>query len=559
MSSLKSSKIGYFALASLFLLYGILAIAIPIILEQPFNISAKWWQILSPKYWTSYYYIFMSGIVSLGIFFLAILINTLNFMSVYKHCSLCNSRYFGIFEKASEIPKLANLNEYSGPIHDTLCPKCWNKLIQRECSFCGKPLNLFKSQKDNLISNYEAHSIKSIAAIKYVCPSCYKLNILTNCDKCGNAYPKVSNKKSQYYKNKEIFKFLYPYHANWSPNWKSLCQSCYNSCCASVEEVKNQMNNWVFGTKKDYIDYYRIDENLGWVEVCIEGNPQKSPILNIPLLFDWLVGKRYSKVCVNTDQVEEKLKLYTIQKGGNAYINCSLTSRTVKQIKNSYKDQYKSKPVLQKEVLSIKTYYGGNALAVKVLKSLKQNVSIPSHSCISSEDIQDELYIIDGSNICRYNSEHNENGKVILSHILSLCNLLSESNIKYRCYFDASARYNIPEDQKETYLPIYNSMLKEFNEIFFEVPGKSDADAFILQDASHNNACIITNDNYREYHDQHSWLQSADRLIKFMINNDTIIIPDLNIYSELILDSSIAFDILRSSLNITQNNLSFAK
>ena len=214
MNFIKSRKVIYFTLASLFAFYGILAIAIPLILELPFKNSPNWWSIFSDEYWTSYYYVFISGFVSLGISLAIATIYILNIRTFYKECSMCNNRYFAIFDKASKLSKLSNLNEYSGPAHNTLCPKCWKNLAQRKCSFCDKPVNLLKSKTEKLLSNYEAHGIKAISSIKYVCASCYKLKLLKNCDKCGIAYPGVSNKKSQFYNNKEIRQFLCPYHSN---------------------------------------------------------------------------------------------------------------------------------------------------------------------------------------------------------------------------------------------------------------------------------------------------------------------------------------------------------
>jgi len=318
------------------------------------------------------------------------------------------------------------------------------------------------------------------------------------------------------------------------------------------------MKSWVFGTREERVDHYEISDDLGWVEVNIDGPPQKSTIFHRFSIPYWGSVNRNSKPCINTAQVEDKLRLFSAQKGGNAYINCAFTSRTIRKIRQRYKDRKDSEPLLEEETESTKTFYGGSALAVKVSKLDTYNLQSATRDIFLEKD-NNQYFIIDGSNVCRYNSGQNENKEAILCHVLSLCNMLSEADLNYRCYFDANLRYVIPESLKSTDLFIYDSMLKRIKDIFFEVPGSSDADAFILQDASHNGAYVITNDNYKPYREQHEWLNDKERLIKFMIKNETIIIPDMDVYYELYGDAKTAFDKFQYLHNNSRRKLSSVK
>lgn len=60
----------------------------------------------------------------------------------------------------------------------------------------------------------------------------------------------------------------------------------------------------------------------------------------------------------------------------------------------------------------------------------------------------------------------------------------------------------------------YQYLLRAHPNMFVSVPGKTQADDFILQRAHLHGSHIITNDQYRQYVDRYPWLTGGERLIK---------------------------------------------
>jgi hypothetical protein len=136
--------------------------------------------------------------------------------------------------------------------------------------------------------------------------------------------------------------------------------------------------------------------------------------------------------------------------------------------------------------------------------------------------------ILDGSNICKWR----EDGKADLSILITLCIELLKQSLPFHIFFDANTPWLIHSANEPKDRPSIN--LKKFLEILPNnatvVPGKIQADKFVLQKANRENAHIISKDNFSEFTQLYPWLLNGNRLIKGLIADDFMAIPDIDIY-----------------------------
>lgn len=156
-------------------------------------------------------------------------------------------------------------------------------------------------------------------------------------------------------------------------------------------------------------------------------------------------------------------------------------------------------------------------------------------------------YIIDATNVCSWhvanviNLEHSSNalGTFSLQPLFKLMiHLLQEGNT-VQCIFDANTIYHLHGEEKQ----MYNSLLTDYRDFFYQVIGGIKADDFVLNLASRFSSSVISNDNFNEYHTSYPWLQREarpQRLFKGgtpIIGGDKLLlIPDLSI--NLVLDQN---------------------
>ncbi len=171
-------------------------------------------------------------------------------------------------------------------------------------------------------------------------------------------------------------------------------------------------------------------------------------------------------------------------------------------------------------------------------------------------------YIIDATNVCNWHvankgvrsnaSRSNEpNDNVSLDTLLKLVNILLEKKQTFQCIFDANTSYNIPEEE----LKIYNLLLDDYQETFYQVTGGIRADSFVLSVASSYHSFVISNDNYNDYQSTYPWIKrdaKPQRLFKggipMVAGVKHLILPDLGINVAIEEPTDSLFSQLRAKL-----------
>lgn len=120
--------------------------------------------------------------------------------------------------------------------------------------------------------------------------------------------------------------------------------------------------------------------------------------------------------------------------------------------------------------------------------------------------------VIDASNVAHTNKK--EDSKPLMSNILAAVDALKESGDEFVIIADASLRHEI--DDKEQYEKLLESDNVE------EAPAGMDADHFILELATNENAKILSNDKFRDYADEFTNINSMR--IPFLIENGRLTI-----------------------------------
>ena len=76
---------------------------------------------------------------------------------------------------------------------------------------------------------------------------------------------------------------------------------------------------------------------------------------------------------------------------------------------------------------------------------------------------------------------------------------------------------------------MYENLLNNHPDKFFQIPAGTVADKFILLYAEEHPDCmIITNDLYRDHAAEHPWVKKAPRRISGMVMGERLYIPQLN-------------------------------
>lgn len=168
--------------------------------------------------------------------------------------------------------------------------------------------------------------------------------------------------------------------------------------------------------------------------------------------------------------------------------------------------------------------------------------------------------VIDATNVCNWHvanksiktSKRNEhNGSVSLDTLLKLVNSLLERNQTFQCIFDANTAYNLPDEEKH----IYNQILGEYKDYFYQVTGGIRADSFVLSIAERYNSKVVSNDNFSDYQQMYPWIKretKPQRLFKggipMIAGIKNLVLPELGINAEIEETTEVLFNELRRKL-----------
>ena len=108
--------------------------------------------------------------------------------------------------------------------------------------------------------------------------------------------------------------------------------------------------------------------------------------------------------------------------------------------------------------------------------------------------------VVDGSNLMMRGGE--PSFAALESAIQSLADQVASTvSVEITTFVDASSRHRISTDERSRFEEAINSG------VITQVPAGVQADAFILEFATNNNAIVVSNDRYRDYESQHGWLR----------------------------------------------------
>ena len=157
--------------------------------------------------------------------------------------------------------------------------------------------------------------------------------------------------------------------------------------------------------------------------------------------------------------------------------------------------------------------------------------------------------VIDGLNVCYWSS--NDASSLDIGLLLTLCIALADDGLPFLCFFDANTRHALFEKEGEKAVNAYVTLTSgALTSYFVEVPGRKQADQFILQKANSDNGHIISNDQYRDYQKVYTWLKDGSRLLKGTSADNHLMLPDLHLNRRVRKDYSLAVLTLKEKLGI---------
>lgn len=262
----------------------------------------------------------------------------------------------------------------------------------------------------------------------------------------------------------------------------SLCTDCLISKNAETKEIVERLGKEFVGVQRgDFIRGAKLTE-IGWIKV----DSAKSP-----------------------SDFENSAKRLAILAGANALIKSNWTKQSKSYLKGYSKNG--------------NPYYGteysfqGEALAVKA--TFKQKLPQGDEKIKPlAPAISPRLVVLDASNIARERPAD-------VRRIRSIARELRKRGTPFIFIFDANFAYQFD-------LPRESDRL--LNELGLDstegsvVPSGSRADDFVIQLGEREGAVIVTNDHFRDRADRLSQL-SPERLMKFMVVTDAVLIPDLRL------------------------------
>lgn len=456
-------------------------------------------------------------------------------------CSQCGDRFSIFSDKINDLSNLRKVGEYRNTYraYKHLCPNCWYSLTNSKCSLCKKFLNVFENKKPVLLENFKELGIKNkkVSNAKRICQKCYLELVSRKCEKCQSPTPVNQLITMDYGAKIGIENVLSPYYLDYDSTWEYLCPDCYEKCLNSAAAIKKELKNWVEGNKYKFIRGYRTIKELGKVKVS-------------------------GDTCKNSEEVENKLKIYSIQKGGNGFINFWWDPHFY-QVSEDYLAGYSNNgnPYYKTRYYR-KQWYTGHATAVyvKPFEKRRRNTFVTRHHRKNSSPSPilfppDTSLIIDGLNVCRW--KQSDNGKPDLLILMTFLVEVAKKGYDFFCFFDANTPHVLNGNRSEVKYRIYKELIENHKNKFGEVPGRIRADDFILKAADTKlkaadtkKAAIVSNDQFRDYVTLHPWLRDDKRLIKGMVANEKLLIPPLD------LDVPLRKD-LKKSLRTFQKNLNF--
>lgn len=151
-------------------------------------------------------------------------------------------------------------------------------------------------------------------------------------------------------------------------------------------------------------------------------------------------------------------------------------------------------------------------------------VRSPAHEIVA------KFVVIDAANVVR----SSQGDPPSLLRLIGLLVELEKQKFTYKCFFDANTMYVLKESGLLDEAKAYRELLRDFYDVFIEVPGKTRADDFILDYAHKHGTPIISNDQYRDFAKKYAWIEnSSGRRVPFKAHSSTVQLVSLDMEAKV--------------------------
>lgn len=134
-------------------------------------------------------------------------------------------------------------------------------------------------------------------------------------------------------------------------------------------------------------------------------------------------------------------------------------------------------------------------------------------------------FLIDGTNLIYWDVRRSG---LKLGYVLALARFLKATGVKYRVFFDASTPYRLREKGMPGDEARYRQALQARPDVFVEIPGGQQADAYLLMQAANDpSSVVISNDRFRDREHLYPWVRDPARRTGGMMLDGTLCFPDL--------------------------------
>lgn len=444
--------------------------------------------------------------------------------AVWPHCSVCNKRLFFRSDKAADLQRLKPLREYETAYdgYRHLCERCWTKITTIQCDLCRTSSDVFAfdNQIDTLRQNLETHAVElaEVSSARRVCPKCCERRLHSRCDRCSRPFLSACNAAASFRSDADAQRCLAPYHKDYG-NWSLLCFDCYEACRASCQDVQMRLSQWKGSARGEYVRDFRTVEELGRVEY--EGAE-----------------------CDEPEKVEERLKLYTAQLGGNAFVKYYWEKHEERDSRSVLAGHSRNGNPYYRTEYSTERWFTGHATAVIVESSVRPRAA-PIIMADGPINAKVKQIVLDGLNIGCWASPGG--CKPDLRILVTLALELTHKKLPFIVFFDANTPHALSDDES---VVAYKRVISDLPRIFVEVTGRMRADEFILQRANSDSSHVISNDQFRDYAERYPWVLAGDRLIKGAVAGDRILIPRLDFDLRIMPDVAAVADVLVKTIEL---------
>jgi hypothetical protein len=121
-----------------------------------------------------------------------------------------------------------------------------------------------------------------------------------------------------------------------------------------------------------------------------------------------------------------------------------------------------------------------------------------------------KVIVVDAANVAF--EERSKDGKPKLANILAVRRELEKRGYEPIFIADASLWHDIDDRDQ------FDALVEQ--QKIRQAPAQTEADYFILEVASDHKALVVSNDQFKPYHESHPWI--ADRRLPFMIVDGSV-------------------------------------